>query len=123
LVGDAAGFLDPFTGEGIHAGLRSAELAARFALEALTPGAAAPPDHTAYTRAWQREFLPKWRLCTGLQYAIRHPALAEWIVGRLATRPALLTHLMAAVGDLIPAGDLGPVRLLGQLLAGRSHPV
>ena len=28
LVGDAAGFLDPFTGEGLHRALRSAELAA-----------------------------------------------------------------------------------------------
>jgi menaquinone-9 beta-reductase len=112
LIGDAAGFLDPFTGEGIHAGLRSAELATRFALEAFAHGAAGQPDHTAYARAWEEEFLPKWRLCTGLQYAIRHPALAEWIVGRLAPRPRLLTHLMAAVGDLIPARDLG----LGSLL-------
>jgi menaquinone-9 beta-reductase len=118
LVGDAAGFLDPFTGEGIHAGLRSAELAARFALEALVHGAAAQPDLTAYARTWEEEFLPKWRLCTGLQYAIRHPTLAEWIVGRLATRPASLTHLMAAVGDLIPTRDLGPGSLLRLILPG-----
>ena len=123
LVGDAAGFLDPFTGEGIHAGLRSAELAAGFSLEALLRESTAHGDLDAYAQAWEKEFLPKWRLCTGLQYAIRHPALAEWVVGRLAPRPTLLTHLMAAVGDLIPARDLGPLRLLWRLLARRSHPV
>jgi flavin-dependent dehydrogenase len=112
LVGDAAGFLDPFTGEGIHAGLRSAELAAGFAAEALTRDPTTHPDLGAYARAWAREFLPKWRLCMGLQHAIRHPALAEWIVSRLEPRPHLTTLLMAAVGDLIPARDLGPVRLL-----------
>jgi menaquinone-9 beta-reductase len=118
LVGDAAGFLDPFTGEGIHAGLRSAELAAGFSVEALTLDPTTHPDLGAYARAWTREFLPKWRLCMGLQHAIRHPALAEWIVTSLKPRPHLTTLLMAAVGDLLPAHDLHPVRLLFSSLTG-----
>ena len=118
LVGDAAGFFDPFTGEGIHAGLRSAELAAWFAVEALRRDPTPHPELGAYTRAWASEFLPKWRLCMGLQHAIRHPALAEWIVSSLEPRPHLTTLLMAAVGDLIPARDLGPVRLLFSYLTG-----
>src|SRR6185295_5394035 len=35
LVGDAAGFFDPFTGEGVYKALRGAELAARVASGAL----------------------------------------------------------------------------------------
>src|SRR5204863_5687895 len=35
LVGDAAGFLDPFTGEGVYRALRGAELAAEAVAEAL----------------------------------------------------------------------------------------
>src|SRR5712691_6129312 len=38
LVGDAAGFVDPFTGEGIYAALRGAELAVETAVGALRSG-------------------------------------------------------------------------------------
>ena len=100
LVGDAAGFLDPFTGEGIYGALRSAELAARRVLSGWTCDGPPPSALAAYARDWTRERNPKWRLCTGLQHAIRRPWLAEWLVARLQPRPALATALMAAVGDL-----------------------
>lgn len=116
LIGDAAGFLDPFTGEGIYASLRSAELAVQCALPALLSGDAAHPELPSYARAWRRELLPKWRLCTLLQHAIRHPSLAEWLVARLSRRPDLTAILMAAVGDLIPARNLRFLPLLSQLL-------
>ena len=122
LIGDAAGFLDPFTGEGIHAALRSAELAVGAALPALLAGPPGPPECHGYAAAWQREFGAKWRLCTALQLAIRRPALAEWLVSRLRRRPTLTTFLMAAVGDLIPAQDVRPLGLLARLLAGEDRP-
>ena len=116
LIGDAAGFLDPFTGEGIHAGLRSAELAVQSALPTLRNGSTTPSYVRTYDAAWRREFLPKWRLCTLLQHAIRRPSLAEWLVARLSRRPGLTAILMAAVGDLIPARNLRFLPLLSQLL-------
>ena len=100
LVGDAAGFLDPFTGEGIYAALRSAELAARRVLSGWTRDGPLPSALAAYARDWTRERNPKWRVCTALQHAIRRPWLAEWLVARLRPRPVLATALMAAVGDL-----------------------
>ncbi|MGE5848581.1 MAG: NAD(P)/FAD-dependent oxidoreductase [Candidatus Methylomirabilota bacterium] len=106
LIGDAAGFLDPFTGEGIYAALRSAELAVESALTALLGESGSVPDLLAYGESWRREFLAKWRLCTGLQHAIRHPLLTQGIVAGLARSPKLTSHLMAAVGDLLPAGKL-----------------
>lgn len=117
LVGDAAGFLDPFTGEGLYAGLRSAELAARFALPALTTQAPSSPDLAGYAAAWSQEFRPKWRLCLGLQHAIRRPFLAEWLVARLTTRPDLTAELMAAVGDLVPTRSLGLANFFLRLLS------
>ena len=54
-VGDAAGFYDPFTGEGVTLALRGAELAAAAAGEALGAGGAAPlPRLASYERARAR---------------------------------------------------------------------
>jgi menaquinone-9 beta-reductase len=109
LVGDAAGFLDPFTGEGIYAALRCAEIAARHVLEQ-----GSPED---YAEAWEREFTPKWRIASLLQRAIRRPWLAQILAIYLSTRPALTSALMAAFGDLLPPDDLRPARLLSKLVA------
>ena len=109
LVGDAAGFLDPFTGEGIYAALRSAEIAARHVLEQGTPG--------GYDGAWRREFVPKWRIAALLQRAIRRERLADGLAAFLATRPALTALLMAAFGDLLSPDALRPARLFARLLA------
>jgi flavin-dependent dehydrogenase len=122
LVGDAAGFLDPFTGEGIHAALRSAELAAEVALPVLRDGPAPAAELDRYAVAWRREFRPKWRLCSALQQAICRPLLAEWLVTLLARRPDLTALLMAAVGDLIPAQGLTRLGLLARLLGGDASP-
>jgi flavin-dependent dehydrogenase len=112
LVGDAAGFLDPFTGEGIYAALRSAELAAHAILATRTSEAASAPDYQEYANTWLREFIPKWRLATLLQHAVRRPRIAECLVAYLSPRPPLTAHLMAAFGDLLEPGALRPIRLL-----------
>jgi geranylgeranyl reductase family protein len=112
LVGDAAGFLDPFTGEGIYAALRSAELAARRVLSAWDNNGPRPETLAAYARDWNQEFDPKWRLGTHLQRAIRWPRLAEWVVAALSRRPVLAARLLAAAGDLIPSNSLSLWRLL-----------
>ncbi len=122
LAGDAAGFLDPFTGEGLYGALRSAEIAASVALATLrrTPPTASP-DLRGYQRAWEREFLPKWRLCELLQGAIRRPRVSRWIVERLRWRPRAASRLLAAAGDMVPPNGLGPfplLRLTASLLIG-----
>jgi flavin-dependent dehydrogenase len=128
LIGDAAGFLDPFTGEGIHAALRSAELAA---LAIRADGAGARAETAAgYPAAWVREFAPKWRLSTWLQRVIRRPWLAEGVAAYLRRRPEAAASLMAAAGDLLPSETLALPRLLGRMLRGtadshrlQAHPL
>lgn len=115
LVGDAAGFLDPFTGEGIYAALRSAELAAGFAGRELSRDDADGRDLRAYAAAWAHELGRKWTLCRFLQHAIRRPFLAEWIVGWLSRRPRLSLRVMAAFGDLLPPEELR----IGRIILGR----
>ena len=118
LVGDAAGFLDPFTGEGIHAGLRGGKLLARTAVRALET--AESPVLRTYATAWRQQFLPKWRLCMLFQHAIHRPVLAAWLVARLGRRPRLLERMMAVVGDLASPASLRPEVLYARLLMPES---
>jgi flavin-dependent dehydrogenase len=117
-VGDAAGFLDPFTGEGIYAALRSAELAVHRVLAGWESDGPPPDIFAAYARDWKHEFDPKWRLGTHLQRAIRWPMLAEGVVAALSRRPTLAARLLAAAGDLIPSNNL----TLWRLMTGRGVP-
>ena len=59
LVGDAAGLLDPLTGEGIYAAIRSGRAAAE-QLHAYVDGKA--PDLGGYRRSIERELLPELRV-------------------------------------------------------------
>jgi flavin-dependent dehydrogenase len=111
LVGDAAGFLDPFTGEGIHAALRSAELAAHRVVSGWTTDGPRQEALAAYAQDWIREFAPKFRLATHLQRALRRPGVADGLVALLSRRPGLATTLMRAAGDLVPPRDLSLWRL------------
>ena len=111
LVGDAAGFLDPFTGEGVYAALRSAELAAQHVLADWTSAGPAPETLAGYAREWTQELESKFRFATHLQRAIRHPKLADWLVAGLSRRSGLSATLLRAAGDLVPPRDLSLWRL------------
>src|SRR5215211_3149257 len=56
LVGDAGGFYDPFTGQGVHRALVSAALAARVALDALAAGDLSLEHLRAYDRRRRAHF-------------------------------------------------------------------
>src|SRR6185295_11404023 len=61
LVGDAADFFDPFTGEGIYCALRGAELLASAVPGALERrGPVTARDLGAYRRARRSAFAGKW---------------------------------------------------------------
>ena len=110
LVGDAAGFHDPFTGEGVFTALRSAELAAATIVGALRAGDVSTAALGAYTRARRAAFAGKERVTRALQVVIRHRRLATWTCRALARRPAALDALLGVVGDYVP-----PAALLGAL--------
>jgi flavin-dependent dehydrogenase len=112
LVGDAADFFDPFTGEGICAALRGAELLAAVALPALErAGPVAGPALRAYSRARRQAFLGKWAVERAIGYAMLAPALFDRAVARLERRG--LAHTMIGVtGDFVPPrAVLNPVFL------------
>jgi len=118
LVGDAADFFDPFTGQGIHAALRGAELVATTVLAALPHGRGAlTRDALApYARARRRALWGKWVLERLIGLGVGWPALATRVVRRLAGRPDLADLLVGATGNFIPAGRVLTPMTLAQLL-------
>jgi flavin-dependent dehydrogenase len=106
LVGDALGFLDPFTGEGLHTALRSAELAAEVAHDALRAGDVTARALAPAHRRRRAELAGKGRLAALLQAVIASRPLADLAARRLRDRPALLGRLMGVLGDFVPAREL-----------------
>jgi len=116
LVGDAGGFLDPFTGEGIYAALRSAEIAAGVGAHAVRAGdvsaAALAPAHAQRAA----EFAAKARVNVILQHVIARRALSIAMARLLAARPDHLARLMGFLGDFVPPRALLAPAFLASLL-------
>lgn len=123
LVGDAAGFLDPFTGEGVYAALRSAEVAADVAVRALRTGDVSVGALRPVHRRRVKEFAGKSRVTLLLQRVIARPALLVAATRLLGRRPAHLARLMGVLGDLVPPRALlEPGFLAGLLPRPRRGP-
>jgi len=119
LVGDAADFFDPFTGQGIHTALRGAELVAESLIPGLTdPGRkpGVPGVSRAYASARRREFAGKWLLERLIGLGVGSPALTDRVVGRLARRPDLADLLVSATGNVLPARRVFTPSVLARLL-------
>jgi flavin-dependent dehydrogenase len=114
LVGDAAGFLDPFTGEGLHRAIVSAELAASAILRALSLGDSRPLFE--YDREMTAGFATKDRVSRIVQAFLGWPVLFEYAARRLASRPDVRETLGLVIGDLLPASRaIGPRYLAAML--------
>lgn len=117
LVGDAADFFDPFTGEGIYSALRGAELLAETARPALAhPGRVTAAALRPYRRSRRRAFGGKWAVERLIGYGMNFPALFDRAVGRLDRRGMAHT-LIGVTADFVPAwAVLNPVFLARMLL-------
>lgn len=82
MIGDAAGFVDPITGEGIYYALRSADLLARALL-------ASCPDR--YPQWLRQDFLPEFETAAGF--------VDRFFLGRLAGAPVLERMVQFAVSS------------------------
>jgi geranylgeranyl reductase family protein len=105
LVGDAADFFDPFTGEGIYAALRGGELAAIAARQALErPGS--DDALRDYERARRVEFGGKWRVERLVGAAVGFPALIERATNTLSRRKDLADLFVGVTGDFVPPHEV-----------------
>jgi flavin-dependent dehydrogenase len=114
LVGDAADFFDPFTGEGIFAALRGGELAARAALDTLAARSESS-RHTAlsaYDEARREAFAGKWLVERVVAAVVASPWLINRAAGVLSKRRDLADLLIGVTGDFVPPREIVNARYL-----------
>ena len=125
LVGDAADFFDPFTGEGIYTALRGGELLAEYTAGSLREGRPDRIDQSikAYDKARRSEFSGKWKVEKLVGTAGAFPALINRAARVLSRRRDMADLLVGVVGDFVPAREvLRPGYLLSLLLAPTGNP-
>ena len=104
LVGDAAGYFDPFTGQGIFRALRGGRLAAAAADLALRSARPSAGPLAEYKSAHRQAFASRVAVQHVIELATARPLLFNGIAAVLRSHPALPNRLVAVTGDV------GPVR-------------
>jgi flavin-dependent dehydrogenase len=115
LVGDAAGYLDAITGEGLSLAFRTAR--------ALVSGIADRGTLSGYEAAYRR-LSRNYYGTTGLLLAVgRRPRLRRALIASLSERPEIFERLLAistGEGGLRSLGLRGAFGLLGGMLGQRA---
>ncbi len=120
LVGDAADFFDPFTGEGVYSALRGGELVAPYAAEAARARLAGDPAAAGralaeYERERRRTFRGKWVVERLIALAVARPALINRAASVLSRRRDMADLLVGVAGDFVPPAAVLNPRYLWQL--------
>ena len=97
LAGDAAGFIDPMTGDGLRFAIHGAELAAAAARRALEHGWSGV--HTVLTAERRRGFGGKWRFNRALRALVASPHAVDAAAFGARLAPAVLHAVIARAGD------------------------
>jgi menaquinone-9 beta-reductase len=108
LVGDAADFFDPFTGEGIYAALRGGEMLAGFVGEsaAATTPLATDALLAEYDASRRREFGGKWLVERVIGAVVGSAPLINRAAQNLSARKGLADLLIGVTGDFVPAREV-----------------
>ena len=102
-IGDAGGYVEPFTGEGMSWGMEAAVAVAPF-IEAVIGGG----DARAWNRAHARLLSGRRRRCRTVSFAIRHPRVAMPVMRLLGRLPRIGRRLAGvASGQSGPRADAG----------------
>jgi flavin-dependent dehydrogenase len=106
LCGDACGYVDPLTGEGIYFALFLARELAQALPRALASPACSGAALAAYERARGREIGPRLLLAKALQRGLAHGLVVRGLLALLAARPAVADLLVTMTGDEVHPRDL-----------------
>ena len=99
LAGDAAGFIDPMTGDGLRFALRGAELAAEVALDVLTGRTPIDRAHLDLARQRRAAFGGKWRFNRALRSLVSSPGWVSGAAVAATIAPSLFETIIRYAGD------------------------
>jgi menaquinone-9 beta-reductase len=108
LVGDAADFFDPFTGEGIYSALRGGEMLAESVRAALGAQSVrgANDAFADYDAARRKEFRGKWIVERAIGAVVGAAPLINRAARALSARKDLADLLIGVTGDFVPAREV-----------------
>jgi len=116
FIGDAAGHIEPITGQGIFLALHSAILAADVASDALGANDFSPRRLSVYARRRARVLAGKALASRLLQRLAFHRQLTPLLVRRLNRRAQLASELLGVTGDVLPPTAILSPAYLARLL-------
>jgi len=99
LAGDAAGFIDPMTGDGLRLALASAELTAAVALDVLAGRLSSGHAHRELQRRRRAAFVPKWRFNRILRSLVASPRSVAAASAAARVAPSLFEWMVRYAGD------------------------
>ena len=107
LVGDAAGFLDPITGEGISIGLISARVAADVLAASLRTGLVSADALRPYAEQRAAAIRDALRLTGLVLWWVRRPMLRRYVVENLARNPDLFQTMLGVIAGATSVREVG----------------
>ena len=99
LAGDAAGFIDPMTGDGLHFALAGAALAAAVALEVLTGRTPLDRAHLDLAAKRQDAFGAKWRFNRAVRLLVSSPRGVSGAAVAARVVPSIFESTIRYAGD------------------------
>ena len=116
LVGDAAGYYDPFTGQGIYQALVTGEMLAYSAGTALRKsGQVSAKDLVTFRNAQRIVTRPARAVQRIIEFVCARPRLADRIFVKFAREESIARALIGVTADLIPPRRLLSPRLWARL--------
>jgi flavin-dependent dehydrogenase len=115
IVGDAAGSINPFNGEGISYGYETGRLAAASLGEALRGDGAAALER--YEARLEEAYGLYYRVARAFIRVIANPELMKLCVGTGMYSESLMTWILRIMSNLLRPEDLGPAEVAYRALA------
>ncbi len=105
LIGDASGFLDPLTGEGIYQALWTARALASEVSLAWSDGTVLNMALRRYANQRRRQHRGKRWCCQAFQAIIRRPGLSNAVLNLLSLRQGIGNSFIGLVGNIYSPGQ------------------